>query len=75
MKEGQVIENYQGRYAKIVSIQDGRYGLTAFMKNKSDAEKEVRVARHLNKFGMGQILAPEKKTAAKKEEKKTEDKK
>lgn len=72
MKEGNIIENYQGKFAKVVSITDGRYGLTAFMKNKSDAENETLVVRHLNSFGMGQILAPEKKA---KEEKKAEAKK
>lgn len=74
MKPGNIIETYQGRFAEIVSIQDGRYGLTASMKNKSDAEKEERVVKYLNEFGMSQILKDEKKAPAKKAEAKDEKK-
>ncbi|MFG6605274.1 hypothetical protein ACGYLM_01505 [Sulfitobacter sp. 1A10445] len=78
-----IIENDQGKFAKVVSAEAGRYGITAFVFKKEDAEKETVIARHLNTFGLSQVVkkreqaAPAAKKAAEKKPaaKKTEDKK
>ena len=71
-KQGDVIQNYQGRYAKVVTVKNNHYGLSAFVGKKDDAEKETVAVKFLNKFGMSQI-APDKgaKTEAPKEDKVT----
>ena len=60
VKEGQVIENYQGRFAKVVSTNGNRFALTAWVLKKEDAEKDEKVVRHLNAFGLSQVLGEEK---------------
>ena len=80
IKAGTIIENDQGKFAKVVSAEAGRYGITAFVFKKEDAQNETVVARYLNTFGLSQVVkdreqeAPAaKKPAAKKPAAKKED--
>jgi hypothetical protein len=66
IKAGTIIENEQGYFAKIVSADDGRYGVSAFVLKKDRAEDETVAVRTLNEFGLSQIMKAEKKAAPKK---------
>lgn len=59
IKEGQVIENYQGRFAKVVSVNEGRFGISAWVQKKEDADKDEKAVRFLNEFGLSQVLGKE----------------
>jgi len=74
MKAGTIIENDQGKFAKVVSAEEGRYGVTAFVFKKEDAEKETVVARILNTFGLGQVMKEAKEAPKKAAPKKEDDK-
>lgn len=79
-KEGTVVENYQGRYAKVIEVTDsGMCWLSAWVPKKTDAEKETKRVHRLNQYGLAQVLkggadTPKEekveKTEAPKEEKK-----
>lgn len=57
LKEGQIVENYQGKFAKVVSVgDDGRVGLTVWRQKKEHAEEETMPDRYLNSFGLSQVL-------------------
>jgi hypothetical protein len=55
MKAGDIIQNHQGRFAKIVSIKDSRFGITGWMLRKEDAKKDTRVMVFLNKYGLAAV--------------------
>lgn len=60
IKSGTIIENDQGKFAKVVSAEDGRFGISAFVFKKEDAERETVAARTLNTFGLSQVIKGEK---------------
>ena len=71
MEKGDIIQNYQGRFAKIVEVKGSRFGLSAWVLKKEAAELETIAVVFLNSFGLEQVLKKEEKKAkAKKEEKK-----
>lgn len=62
-KAGKVIQNSQGRFAKIIEVKGTRYGLSAWVNRSEQAENETVVVRYLNSFGLKQVLpeaAPKK---------------
>jgi len=67
MKKGQIIQNTQGRFAKVVELSGSRFGLSAWVNKKEMAENETDVAVFLNSFGLSQVMKAE---APKKEAKK-----
>lgn len=70
MKVGDIVENYQGKFAKIVEIKGTRFGLSAWVYKKEVAEVETLAVIFLNSFGLGQVLKP--KEVKEKKEKKAE---
>jgi hypothetical protein len=57
IKEGQIVENYQGKFAKVIAIKDnGIYQLSAWVKTAEAAGAEDRVMVRLNAFGLSQVL-------------------
>lgn len=56
MKPGDIIENYQGRFAKIIEVKESLYGVSAFVLKRELAEDEKVVDVFLNEFGLAQIL-------------------
>ncbi len=69
MKPGDIIENYQGKFAKIVEIKGSRYGISAWVYKKEVAALETIAVVFLNSFGLKQVLKPEEAKAPKKEKK------
>ena len=67
MKTGDIIENYQGRFAKIVEIKGSRFGLSAWVLKKEAAEIETVAVVFLNEFGLEQVLKPKAAKAEKKD--------
>lgn len=65
MKAGDIIENYQGRFAKIVELKESLYGVSAWVLKKEDAQKETAVEIFLNEFGLSQVLKEVEKKKAK----------
>lgn len=85
LKAGQIVENYQGKFAKVLNDEgNGRYALTAWVPKKEDAEKQTTAVHFLNTFGLSQVLkggantpgaektAPEKKAPKKEAKEKAE---
>jgi hypothetical protein len=57
IKKGQVLENYQGRFARVLGIKDnGLYHLTVWHQKRENAEVDEKVAIRLNDFGLSQVL-------------------
>ena len=56
MKAGDIIENYQGRFAKVIEIKESLFGISAFVLNRDLAADETAVDIFLNKFGLAQIM-------------------
>ncbi len=65
IKAGTIIENDQGKFAKVVSAEEGRYGISAFVFKKGDAENETVAVRTLNNFGLSQVMKEEAKAEKK----------
>lgn len=63
MKPGNIIENYQGQFAKVIRVKDGLTHFTAWVKTKALAEQEEVAVNRLNEFGMSQVLKGGKNTA------------
>jgi hypothetical protein len=72
MKAGDIIENYQGRFAKIVEVKGSLYGVSAFVLNRDLAADETAVDVFLNEFGLSQIIKPKAEAKAKAEAEKAE---
>lgn len=64
LKPGTIIENYQGRFAKVVTTAGSRFGLTPFHSKRAQAEDDVRVVRFVNSFGLSQIIKPKSEATA-----------
>lgn len=57
MKTGDILENYQGKFAKVVGMfEGGLYTLSAWVNSPSAAEDETVGVTVLNTFGLSQIL-------------------
>lgn len=65
MKSGDIIENYQGRFAKVIEVKESLIGLSAFVLKRELAEDETTVDVFLNEFGLAQILAEKEAKAPK----------
>lgn len=72
VKAGDIVENSHGHFAKVITAEDGRYGISAFVPKKDRAEDETVIVRVLNEFGLGQVVVPKKTDAKKLEAKKTD---
>lgn len=57
-KLGQIVENYQGAFAKVVKVQEegGLYTLTAWVRTEEQAAVETIGVIALNAFGLSQVL-------------------
>jgi hypothetical protein len=76
-KQGQIVEHYQGTFAKIVKVssEGGRFHLSAWVKSPAAAEVETVAVMSLNSFGMSQVVkSAEKPAKAEKEEKEKKEK-
>ncbi len=69
-----IIENYQGRFAKVIEVKDSLVGVSAFVLKRENAEEETAVDIFLNEFGLAQIVKEEKKAPTEKKAKKEEKK-
>lgn len=67
MKPGDIIENYQGRFAKVIEVRESLVGLSAFVLHRDKAEEETAVDVFLNEFGLAQIMKVEEAKAPKAE--------
>jgi len=56
MKQGTIIENYQGQFAKVIRLKEGMTHFTAWVKTKALAEVETVAVHRLNEFGLSQVL-------------------
>lgn len=58
MKAGDIIESYQGKFAKVVKVQEegGLYTLSAWVNTKEQAEGETVGMVALNAFGLSQVV-------------------
>lgn len=57
MKTGDIIENYQGKFAKVVGVAEGGlYTLSAWVNSPASAEDETVGVTTLNTFGLSQVL-------------------
>ena len=58
MKAGQVIESYQGLYAKVVRVSEdgGMVSLSAWARTPEAAEVEEVAVVTLNSFGISQVV-------------------
>lgn len=65
MKVGDIIESYQGKFAKIVEIKGTRFGISAWVYKKEVAELETVSVIFLNSFGLDQVLKKEDAKAPK----------
>ncbi len=65
MKAGDIVENYQGRFAKVIELKDSLIGVSAFVLKRELAEDETAVDIYLNKFGLSQIMKVEEAKAPK----------
>jgi hypothetical protein len=74
IKAGTIIENDQGHFAKVVSAEEGRYGVSAFVSKKDKAEDETVAVRILNTFGLSQVMKAAPKKQAEKAAPKKDDK-
>lgn len=67
MQPGDIIENYQGRFAKVIELKDSLFGISAFVLKRELAEDETAVDIYLNRFGLAQIVKVEEAKAPKAE--------
>ncbi|MEJ6011432.1 hypothetical protein [Novosphingobium aquae] len=65
MKAGDIIENYQGKFAKVIEIKGSRFGLSAWVYKKDVAALETVPVIYLNMFGLKQVLKSEEAKAPK----------
>ena len=57
MKTGQIIEHYQGMFAKVIAVGEG--GLTwlsAWVRTPELAENETQAVTWLNDYGLNQVM-------------------
>lgn len=71
MIAGAILESYQGKFAKVVRVQEegGLYTLSAWVPNKEAAAVETVGVTTLNKFGLSQVLKDTSVLEEKKEKK------
>lgn len=81
IKAGDIVEGHDGKFAKVIKAERGRYSISAFVYKREDAEKETVDIRTLNSFGLSQnvklseVPAQKPVVAKQTEVKKTEAKK
>lgn len=58
MKVGDIIESYQGKFAKVVRVQEegGLYTLSAWVATKDKAAEETVGIIALNAYGISQVI-------------------
>ncbi|MGI1661376.1 hypothetical protein ACRDNQ_03960 [Palleronia sp. KMU-117] len=57
IKAGDVVESFQGRFAKVVGVtESGMVLLSAWHLKKVYAEDDTRAVTRLNAFGLSQVL-------------------
>lgn len=57
IETGQIVENFQGRFAKVVKVtENGMTHLTAWHHKKVYAEDDTIAVTRLNAFGLSQVL-------------------
>ncbi|MBA4306989.1 MAG: hypothetical protein C0429_09670 [Sphingopyxis sp.] len=58
MKEGQIIESYGGKFAKVVRVSEdgGMFSLSAWVSSHAAAEVETVAVLTLNEFGISQVV-------------------
>lgn len=58
MKAGQIVESYQGAFAKVVKVSEdgGMISLSAWVRSKEAAEVETVAVVTLNGFGLSQVM-------------------
>lgn len=57
IETGQIVENYQGRFAKVVKVtENGMVLLTAWHHKQNYAEDDTVAVTRLNEFGLSQVL-------------------
>jgi hypothetical protein len=57
MKAGDIVESYQGKFAKVIRIgETGETWLSAWVKTPEQAEFETVAVTWLNDFGLSQVL-------------------
>lgn len=56
LKAGDVIEGVHGLFAKVVEVNESRYGLSAWVFKRDAAEKETVVDTYLNRLGVAQVM-------------------
>ncbi len=58
MKAGDILENYQGAFAKVLKVQEegGLYTLSAWVRTREQAEMETVGVTTLNSFGLSQVV-------------------
>lgn len=57
MTPGKIVENYHGRFAKVIRItEDGSTHLSAWVRTPELAEEETAAVIALNEFGLSQVL-------------------
>ncbi len=57
MIEGNIVENYQGKFAKIIRVSDdGLTHLSAWVNTRELADVETTSVSFLNDFGLSQVL-------------------
>jgi hypothetical protein len=53
-KVGEIVENYRGEYARVMSNSQTRVGLSPWVRKREAAESAGSTATYLNKFGLAQ---------------------
>ena len=56
MKEGQIIQNRLGQFAKVIAIKGGFYYLTAWFSKKDQAEEAENRSAFVNGIGLARIM-------------------
>lgn len=57
IETGQIVENFQGRFAKVVKVtENGMVLLTAWHHKRNYAEDDTVAVTRLNEFGLSQVL-------------------
>lgn len=63
IETGQIVENFQGRFAKVVKVtENGMTHLTAWHHKRNYAEDDTIAVTRLNEFGLSQVLKGGKDT-------------
>lgn len=55
IKEGQIIQNRLGQFAKVIAIKGGFYYLTAWFSKKDQAQEAETRASFVNEIGLARI--------------------